>query len=539
MAMGARLGGRWAAILAAAFAAWPGAAAAAAATGGTPTLWHVAVNGQALDAPAPAFGGQVLLPVGALAKALDAVVVAVGGGAIDLAARAGPPQPYLASPAAVLLAPADLGPGYARATPPPDRAPAPLPGDAPARLAAASVVYTILPPARLRGLPPSVALGPAEIAVTVAEYASDAAAAQALAGIEASMDGAGAGAGPSAAGAAWPQVPGPYTPAQVVAPLGAASAVWSAAGGRIWLVSARTANWVVTSAVGGVGANVAWTLWLEQLDRVAAIPRPLPPAGVGPAAAAVALPAADQGALTVRLDGVPLGTAVWTASGYALPADAAAQALGLSLVRTGRLSLNLQGPDLVDAGATPAVVAPPATLALSPAAVWGITYRPVLNRSASNAAIEAATPSAAFAVADLGRLGSYAIEYRATPAAAAAAGAPQVVALSLVEYSTAAGAYQAVRTEAGVLGRIQAGAQPLALGDLNGARGLGPVTAVTAVVNGRHGARTRDDWLLLQVDNWEVLIGAANPDGTFTVRTLWPYLAAVTRNLLLAGQAAP
>ncbi|MCL6597073.1 MAG: hypothetical protein K6V73_12850 [Firmicutes bacterium] len=534
-------GGRrmWAAAVAAAWclSGTAGVHAAAVAVPAPAAAWHVRVNGRDLGAPAPVAGGQVLLPVGALARVLGAVVTSVGGGTIALASRAGPPQAHLAAPQDILLAPADLGPGYALSRPAPAAAPAPVPGDASARIAVASAVYA-LHAGHVR-LPSSVAYAPAEVAVTAAEYGTPAAASAALAQVEADV-----------AKAGWPGVAGPLSPADALLPApipGAQGTAWSADQGRVWLWAARVDNWVVASAVGGAMAPVAWTLWVEQVHRILASPLPTPsPAAAGPLGAGVPLPATSQGPLQVVLDGAPLGTAVWTTSGYALPADALAQALGLALVRTGRQSLNLQGPDLVDGGATPAVIAPPRDLVLSPATVWGIPYRVVTGQEATNAAIASASPAVAYALAELGRLGGYSLEYDASAPAAAAAGAPQVVALGLVEFSTAAGANRATKTEAAQLGRLQKGAVPLALGDLNGAHGNGPVVAVTARVaqtvgkgRHRHTVYARVDWFLYQVDNWEVLVGAAAPEGFLTPRTVWPYLAAVAQHIELDGQPAP
>ncbi len=501
------------------------AAAPAAASGS----WHVSVNGQPLSVPSPVVSGRLVLPVGALARALGDVVVGVGAGSISLSARSGPPQPYLTAPAGVLLAAADLGPGYTRATPAPAKTPALSPADAQTQLGEASVIYTMLPAKDLKHLPVSVYYGPAEIALTAAEYAGADRAATALADTAASL---------SAHGGAWPGVPGPYTPVTALpAPVGDADFVWSADSGKIWLIAARVDNWVFTSAAGGTTLDMAWTLWQEQVHRIEAVKRPMAPP-VAPVGSAANLPTSDEGPLAVSLDGVPLGTATWTALGYALPASAAARALGLQPERTGASSLNLQGASLVDNGNGPAVIAAPRTLILSPTATWGVPFRPLTGVSASNSALEQATPSIIYQLSDWGRMGAYSIQFDTTPRAAAATGAPKDLLVGLVEFSTSAGAYQAVLTESRALGRIQPGARPLALGDLNGQGGVGTVTAVTAKVFGKK-VTSRDDWFVYQVDNWEVVVGAADPDGYFTPRTLWPYLAQLAQYVQLDGRPAP
>ncbi len=505
------------------------AAAAAAAAAPPPPTWHVAINGQPLGVPSPVVGGRLVLPVGALAKALGDVIVAAGPAGIALEARGGPPEAYLSAPASVLLGPSNLGPGYSRAASSPGQTPALQPGDAASRLAVASVTYTLQPAKDLKKLPVSVGYGPAEIAVTAAEYAGAAQAAAALADT----------VGPLAAHTvAWPGVAGPYTPVEgLPGPLGDAAAVWSAHAGKIFLAAVRVNNWVVTSAAGGTSLATAWTLWLEQVHRIEAVPRPTPVPSGAPGQAAP-LPTADEGALPVSQDGVPLGTAVWTSVGYAVPVGMAAQALELAPERTGQTSLNLQGEGLMDNGSAPAVIAPPQSLILSPSATWGVPFARVAGAAATNGGLEQANPSLAYQLADWGRLGGYSLEFSAKPRAAARSGAPESLFVGLVEFSTAAGAYQAVLTEAGAFGHIQAGARPLSLGQLNGPGGVGSVTAVTAQVFGKK-VTTRDDWFLLQVDNWEVVVGAADPNGYYTPRTLWPYLTALARNIELDGRAAP
>jgi hypothetical protein len=378
-------------------------------------------------------------------------------------------------------------------------------------------------------LPVSVDYGPAEIAVTAGEYASAGVAAQALTATTAAL----------ATKAGWPGVPGPYTAvATLPGPLGDATTVWSADGGKILLAAMRVNNWVVTSAVGGASLGTAWTIWLEQVHRIEAVPRPTPVTGSGGLPTATALPKSDEGPIPVGLDGVPLGTATWTSAGYALAVAAAVQALGLAPERTGAMSLNLQGTGLTDNGVAPPVIAPPRGLILSPASVWGVAFNAVAGSSASNAALQQATPSIVYQLTDWGRLGSYAIEFDTKPRLAAQTGAPDAIYVGLVEFTTAAGAYQAVKTEAGTLAHIHAGARPMALGDLSGPGGVGTVQAVTARVFGKK-VTSRNDWFLFQVDNWEVLVGTADPSGYYTPRTVWPYLTALAQNISLDGHAAP
>jgi len=506
-----------------------GTAAAAPIPLSAAAVWHVAVNGTAIGGPSPLVGGRVFVPVGALAKAMGDVVVSAGSGAIALTARAGPPEAYLASPASVLLTSADLGPGYQQAEPTPAQTPAYEP-TATGRLADGSITYTILPEKKLKGLPVSVYYGPAEIAVTAAEYASAATAAAALGAAVTALD---------APSARWPGVSGALTPlTSTPGPLGDASAVWSASNNQIQLVAMRINNWVVTSAVGGTTVNTAWTLWLEQVHRIENVPQPTPVPAARPVTTAAALPTSDQGPLSVSLDGVPVGTAVWTTAGYALPVDEAAPALGLLPERTGAASLNLQGPSLVDNGTAPPVIAAPQTLTLSPGSVFGVTYSPIAGESASNNALENADPSIVYDLADMGRMASYSVDYETGAHAAATTGAPREIYLGLVEFTTSAGALQAVATEAVGLRRIQTGAEYLGVGDLGGAGGPDVVAAVTAKTFGKK-VTTRTDWFLLQVDNWEVVVGVADPNGYFTPRTIWPYLAAVVDHIDLDGHALP
>lgn len=505
--------------------------AAAAQSAAAPTVWHVAIDGAALGAPAPLVDGQILLPLASLVPALGDVVVAVSASdGIALDARAGPPEAYLAAPASVLLTASSIGPGYTRATPAPAKTPAPVPGDAAARLADASAVFTSLPAKALTHLPVSVAYGPAELALTAAEYASAAAAAQALADTTAAL---------TAKGGTWPGVAGPYTPvSSLPGPLGDAASVFTAARGRIDLVAMRVNNWVVTSAVGGTSLDAAWTLWLEQVHRIQAVPQPTVVRGAAGMPTTQPVPGTDEGPLVVRLDGVPLGTAVWTAEGYALPAVGVEQALELLPERTGATSLNLQDASLVDGGAAPPVIAPPQGVLLSPTAVFGVPFAPVSGASASNSSLEQATPGIVYQLTDWGRMASYAVEFETKPKSAARSGAPEAIYVGLVEFSTSAGALDAVETEAGSLTHVQTGARPLALGDLNGAGGIDDASAVVAHVFAKK-ATTQDDWFLYQVDNWEVLVGASDPAGYFTPRTLWPYLTALGANIALDGRAAP
>lgn len=471
----------------------------------------------------------MFVPVAALAHTLGAVVVATSGATIALAAASGPPQPILADAASLLIGPSDLGPGYAGGAVAPAAAAAVEPGDAAARLGVASAAFSLVGPGGRRGLPPSVGHGPATVAVTLAEYAGAPQAAAAVAAAVTAL----------AAGGAWPGVSGPYTAAGLPIPVGQSDFFWTA--GATDLLITRVDNWVMTSSARAPSLAVAWSVWLEQAHRIAFAPRPTPGVAAttspGPA---VALPQAAGPAMTLTLNGVPLGEAVWEgASGYAVPVDAVAESLDLTMVRTGATSVNLQGSGS-DNGVVPPVIVPPRQVPLSPSLVWGIPYDPISGKTVTNAALAAASAAGGFAATDLGRLGGYALQYGTTSALARKAGAPVAVSVETAEFSSSAGASQAVLTYSGQLPHVMAGARPLALGDLNGGHGNGPVRAVVALQFSQGGKTlTQFEWYLMQVDNWELLVGVAGPKGSLTPRTVWPFLMAQAQNIELAAQPAP
>jgi|GEM_PF-5794598 len=515
-----------AALVAAVLPALPVAAA-------TPTAFQVEVNGQAVPGPAPVVSGQVMLPVAGLAKVLGARVSSASGGTIALATGDGsPPDPILASPAAVLLDSADVGPGYALGSYDPSRSAVPEPPGGPARIGVASEVFLQKTAKALKKLPASARLAPAVVAVTVAEYSSVPAAASAEATLFSPTD----------QGVGWAALPGPYARLAVTnlpGPLGESYSLWSGDNGQAWLLVARAQNWVVVSVVGPSRLDQAWSLWLEQIHRIEDIPPTGAPRGPAPSGAqSAALPATDLGPLAVTLNQVPLGTATWSRGAYVLPAGEAEMALALTPERTRANGLNLQGTSLVDNGTVPAVLARPQTVVLTPQAFWPIPFDPILGNSESNASLSYGSATVAFDFADWGRLGGYQVEYGTSPKDASLTGLPEAVLIGLDEFSTAAGAYTATQTYRGSMRSLVKGATVLPLGDLNGPHGNGPVYAVHAEkVIGK--TVYAYEYYLVQVDNWEVLVGVAGPVGSYTPRAIWPYLTALANEIQLDAQPSP